>query len=264
MLQLRMKRLLVIGTFMLSPFANSETMAIVNGTSIDKKELDQMANTIVQHGQAKDTPALREKLKNILIDRELILQEAKTRGLDKTDEVRRRLNEARNEILSAALFADIIKQSPVTEAQIKARYDEWASKRKGQQEVHVQQIVTSSEQNAQKVIADLKKGANFTNLAKSQSIDPNAKQTGGDMGWGNLSEMDPVLADALKTLKPGQYSQKPYQAGTTWHVFKLEAIRDAKVPELDQVRNQVVQQLQEEKIADFVSNLRKKAKVENK
>lgn len=266
---------LLFSTLSFSAFAVAESVIVVNGVAIDKKDIDQMTNTIIENSQAKDTPTLRENVKNMLINRELILQEAKRRHLDKDPDVIRRLDEARNEILSTALFSDIVKQTPITEAQIKARYEEWANKRKGQKEVHAQQIVVTSEAEAKKLIADLnaslkkngsaKKGTAkedmFATLAKTYSIDPNAKQTGGDMGWGNLSDMDPTLANTLKELAVGQFTQTPFQAGNTWHIFKVEGIRDAKVPELDQIKGQITQQLQEELIAKTVAELRAKATI---
>ena len=97
-------------------------------------------------------------------------------------------------------------------------------------DIHARQITVGSEADALKIIDSLKKGAKFDDLAKSRSLDPAAKQNGGDMGWGNLARMEPQLAELLKDLKKGQYSSKPMQTRVGWIVFKVDDIRDAKLP----------------------------------
>ncbi|XLM19660.1 peptidyl-prolyl cis-trans isomerase, partial [Chromobacterium piscinae] len=132
----------------------------------------------------------------------------------------------------------------------------------GTKELHAYQITLGSQADAQKLIAQLKKGGKFEELAKTRSIDPNAKQTGGDMGWGNLSRMEPKLAEALKAIPKGQVSSAPYQSQLGWHVFKVADIRDAQVPSLDAVKPQLARQLQEEAIAKAVEDLRAKSKIQ--
>lgn len=244
--------------------AAAESIAVVNGAAIDKKELDTAVANVVQSsgGKAQDNPELREQLKNSLITREVILQEARKRQLDKQPLFTQRLDDIRNEMLRESLFADIAKQAPVTDAQIKDVYDKLAAQQSGSKEIHARQITLKSEADAQKVIADLKKGAKFDDLVRTRSIDPNAKQSNGEMGWGNLNRMDPPLAAALKDIRKGQTSGKPYQSPLGWHVFKVEDIRDAKLPSLDEAKPQIGRQLQEEAIAKAVEDLRAKAKIQ--
>ncbi|QEL55668.1 peptidylprolyl isomerase [Chromobacterium paludis] len=244
--------------------AAAESIAVVNGVAIDKSELDAAVANVVQSngGRVQDTPQLREQLKNSLISRQVILQEAARRGLDKQPEFIKRMDEARSELLRDALFADIVGKAGIGDAQIKARYDQEVAKFVGTKEVHPLQITLSSEADAQKLIAQLKKGGKFEELAKTRSIDPNAKQTGGDMGWGNLSQMDPKLAEALKAIPKGQISAKPFQSPLGWHVFKMVDVRDAQVPPLDAVKPQLGRQLQEEVIAKAVEELRAKSKIQ--
>ncbi|POA99905.1 hypothetical protein C2134_03960 [Chromobacterium sinusclupearum] len=244
--------------------AAAESIAVVNGVSIDKSELDAAVANVVQSngGRVQDSPELREQLKNSLISRQVILQEAARRGLDKQPEFVKRLDEARSELLRDALFADIANKASISDADIKARYDQEVAKYAGTKELHAYQITLSSQADAQKLIAQLKKGGKFEELAKTRSIDPNAKQTGGDMGWGNLSRMEPKLAEALKAIPKGQVSAQPFQSQLGWHVFKVADIRDAQVPSLDQVKPQLARQLQEEAIAKAVEDLRAKSKIQ--
>ncbi|WP_024302382.1 peptidylprolyl isomerase [Pseudogulbenkiania sp. MAI-1] len=260
----RLAALLFVAAIGVPGLAAAQAVATVNGVAIDKKEVDEAVSVLSKNsnGKVQDTPALREQIKDNLINKQLILQEAARRGLEKQPEFVERLQNVREEMLRDALIADILKQSPVTDAKIKARYDQLAAQQAGSKEVHARQIMVASEAEANKVIADLKKGKKFEDLAKALSKDPAAKQTGGDMGWGNLSQMEPKLAEALKGLGKGQSSSQPFKSGLGWHVFKIEDIRDAKLPPLNDIKAQIARQIQQEDVAKAVGELRSKAKIQ--
>jgi len=244
--------------------ALAESIATVNGKSIDKTDLDNAVAVVVQNsnGNVQDSPALRQQVKDTLINREVILQEAQNRKLDQQPAFIKHMEEVRQDMLREALFADLVKNIPITDAQLQERYNQTQSKFAGTKDIHARQITVGSEADALKIIDSLKKGAKFDDLAKSRSLDPAAKQNGGDMGWGNLARMEPQLADILKDLKKGQFSSKPMQTRVGWIVFKVEDIRDAKLPPLAEVKPQIERQLQEEAIAKAVDDLRSKAKIQ--
>ena len=244
--------------------ALAESIATVNGKSIDKTDLDNAVAVVVQNsnGNVQDSPALRQQVKDTLINREVILQEAQNRKLDQQPAFIKRMEEVRQDMLREALFADLVKNIPITDAQLQERYNQTQSKFAGTKDIHARQITVGSEADAMKVIDSLKKGAKFDELAKTRSLDPAAKQNGGDMGWGNLARMEPQLADILKDLKKGQFSSKPMQTRVGWIIFKVEDIRDAKLPPLAEVKPQIERQLQEEAIAKAVDDLRSKAKIQ--
>lgn len=260
----RLAALLIAASITMPSLALADTVATVNGTAIDKQDVDQAVTFMVNssHGQAQDTPALREDVKNRLINRVIILQEARNRKLDQQPEVKRQISQATDDILQDSLFADIIKQQPIDNAKVLARYNEISAKLSGTFEVHALQITLASEADAQKAIADLKKGARFDQLVKTRSIDPNAKANGSDMGYGNLNTMAPPLAIALKGLKPGQYTPQPFRSNIGWHVFKVVDVRASKAPEFDKIKEQIARQLQEEEISQAVNDLRNKAKIQ--
>ncbi|BBF85925.1 peptidyl-prolyl cis-trans isomerase [Aquitalea magnusonii] len=244
--------------------AMAESIAMVNGKSIDKTDLDNAVAVVVQNsnGNVQDSPALRQQVKDTLINREVILQEAQSRKLDQQPAFIKRMEEVRQDMLREALFADLVKNMQISDAQLQERYNQTQSKFAGTKDVHARQITVASEADALKIIDSLKKGAKFEDLAKSRSLDPAAKQNGGDMGWGNLARMEPQLAELLKDLKKGQYSSKPMQTRVGWIVFKVDDIRDAKLPPLAEVKPQIERQLQEEAIAKAVEDLRSKAKIQ--
>lgn len=237
---------------------------MVNGVAIDKKEVDEAVSALVKNsgGKMQDTPALRDQIKDSLVTREVIKQEATRRGLDKQPAFAEELARVREEMLRQALFMDILKQNQVTEAKVKARYDQIAGKLAGSKEVHARQIVVASEADAAKVVEDLKKGTKFEAVAKSRSKDPAVQKTGGDMGWGNLNAMEPKLAEVLKTIPKGQYNTQPFRSNLGWHIFKVEEVRDAKSPAFNDVKEQLARQMQEEELAKAVGELRAKAKIQ--
>ncbi|WP_199103668.1 peptidyl-prolyl cis-trans isomerase [Aquitalea sp. ASV11] len=244
--------------------ALAESIATVNGKSIDKTDLDNAVAVVVQNsnGNVQDSPALRQQVKDTLINREVILQEAQNRKLDQQPAFIKRMEEVRQDMLREALFADLVKNIQISDAQLQERYNQTQSKFAGTKDIHARQITVGSEADALKIIDSLKKGAKFDELAKTRSLDPVAKQNGGDMGWGNLARMEPQLADILKDLKKGQFSSKPMQTRVGWIIFKVEDIRDAKLPPLAEVKPQIERQLQEEAIAKAVDDLRSKAKIQ--
>lgn len=239
-------------------------VATVNGTVIDQSVLDQAVNQVVgaNGGRVQDTPALREDLRQRLINRELVLQAAIKAGLDKDPAFTQRMDEVRKDLLQQVFFDAAAKNRPVSEEAVKAEYDRYSAQFKGVNEVSVRQIVLPTEDAANKTIAALKKGGKFDQLAKTQSIDENSKARGGDMGWGNLAAMEAPLAEALKAIPKGQISAKPLQSSLGWHVFKVEDIRAATPAPFDAVKARIAQELQEKAVRDAVLELRQKATIQ--
>lgn len=238
-------------------------VATVNGVVIDKDTLDKVVAQVLRenNGRLQDTPALREELRQTLITRELVQQAATKGGLDKSPEFIRAMEESRKDLLQQAFFATAVKNHPVTDTQIKAEYDRYASQFSGTKEVQVHQIVLADEAAANKVIAELKKGGKFDVLVK-QSIDANSRNRGGDMGWGNLATMEPPLAAALQAIPKGQISTKPLKSSMGWHVFRIDDIRDAKPAPLDAIKQRIAHDLQNKVIQQAVGELRQKANIQ--
>ena len=238
--------------------AAAAPIATVNGTVIDQTVLDRAVSQIINAngGRVQDSPALREDV------RELVLQAATKSGLDKSPEFLTRLDEARNDLLQQAFFEAASKNRPVSDADIKAEYDRYASQFKDAKEVQVRQIILADEAAANKAIAALKKGAKFDQMAKAQSLDTASKERGGDLGWGNLATMEPPLAEALKAIGKGQISAKPLQSQMGWHIFKVEDIRNAQPVPFDSIKARIGQDLQEKAVRDAVLELRQKANIQ--
>ncbi|MFL6693447.1 MAG: peptidylprolyl isomerase, partial [Ramlibacter sp.] len=153
------------------------------------------------------------------------------------------------------------KKNPVSDADIQAEYDKFAAANGGK-EYRARHILVATEPEAKKIIADLKKGAKFDELAKKLSKDPGSGAQGGDLDWGNANSYVPEFSQALVKLNKGQMTQEPVKTQFGYHVIRLDDVRQAQLPKLDDVKPQIAQQLQQQKLAKFQQDLRSSAKVE--
>jgi peptidyl-prolyl cis-trans isomerase C len=246
------------GALALPAFA--QNVAIVNGKAIPKTRVDALAQQIAKSGRPV-TPEMQGQLKDEVITREIFVQEAQKRGLDATDDYKNQLELAKQAILIRELIADFQKNSPVTDADIKAEYDKFVAANAGK-EYRARHILVEKEDEAKAIIANLKKGGKFDEIAKKQSKDPGSGQNGGDLDWANASSYVPEFSQAMVKLTKGQTTEAPVKSQFGFHVIRLDDVREAELPKLDQVKPQIAQQLQQQKLAKFQEDLRGKAKVE--
>lgn len=260
-----MKKLFVAAVSgMLLSTAYAAPVATVNGVAIDSSTLDNAVKQLIaaSNGQAKDTPELRDEVKQRLINRQLIVDAASKAGLDKQADFIKQLENTRTELLQQAYFNQVASKVNVSDEALKTAYQQYAKQFAGMKEVNVRQIIVAKEDEAKKLIADLKKGAKFDVLARSKSIHQPSRERGGELGWGNLSAMEPVLAKALQAIPKGQISDQPLKSGLGWHIFKVEDIRDAQAAPFDKVKGQIARDLQEKAISDAIGDLRQRATIQ--
>jgi peptidyl-prolyl cis-trans isomerase C len=240
--------------------AAAQNIAIVNGKPVPKSRIDVLAAQIARSGRPV-SPELQSQLKDEVITREVFMQEAQQRGLDASEDFKAQIELARQTLLIRELFADFQKKNPVSDADIQAEYDKFVAANGGK-EYHARHILVESEVEAKKVIADLKKGTKFEDLAKKKSKDPGSAQKGGDLDWTNPSNLVPEFSQAMMKLNKGQVTQEPVKSNFGWHVIRVDEIREAQLPKLEEVKPQIAQQLQQQKLAKFQEDLRGKAKIE--
>ena len=240
--------------------AFAQNLAIVNGKPVPKSRVDVLASQISKSGRPV-TPELSDQLKDEVIAREVFMQEAQKRGLDASEDYKNQMELARQTILIRELFADWQKKNPVTDAEVKAEYDKFVTANGGK-EYKARHILVDKEDEARKIIADLGRGAKFEDLAKKQSKDPGSGANGGDLDWANAASYVPEFAQALIKLNKGETTKFPVKTQFGYHVIRVDDIRDAKMPKLDEVKPQIQQQLQQQKLAKFQQDLRTSAKVE--
>ena len=239
----------------------AQNLAVVNGKSIPLARVDAMVKQIAaQPNGQPDSPQLRSMIKEELITREILLQEADKLGLGKNDEVKTQLDMARQSILIRALVNDFVKKHPVSDADIKAEYDK-VKLQTGDTEYHVRHILVEKEDDAKAIILKLKAGAKFEDLAK-ESKDTGSAANGGDLDWATPASFVKPFSDAMVGLHKGQMTETPVQSQFGYHIIRLDDTRPAKVPALDDVKKQIVESLQQKKLQAFQEELRKKSKIQ--
>lgn len=240
--------------------ALAQNVAIVNGKPIPKERVEVLKDQVQRSGR-EVSPEMEGQIKEEVIAREIFMQEAQKRGLEASADYKAQMELARQTILIRELFNDYQTKNPVTDAEIQAEYDKFAAANSGK-EYKASHILVEKEDEAKAIIASIKKGGKFADIAKKQSKDPGSGANGGDLDWANPSSYVSEFTEALVKLKKGEMTQTPVKSQFGWHIIRLDDTRDAQLPKLDEVKPQVAQQLQQQKLAKFQEDLRAKAKVE--
>ncbi len=238
----------------------SGAAATVNGVAVPSKTLDQLVQVNVSQGQ-QDTAQLRNAIKGELIARELFLQEAQKRGIEKSADAAAALTQARQNVLIDFLIQDEITKKPVTEAEIKAEYDRQLTTLGDAQQYQLRQAVLGSEAEAKSVIASVRSGASLAKLAKDKSMDAN-KDKEGLLDWLLPSQIVPAVSNVIVNLDKGAMTAAPIQVGEAWHVIRVEDKRKFVPPAMDQAKPGIRAELLQKRRIDLLNELARKAKIE--
>ena len=236
-----------------------DAIANVNGTFISKATLAELEKEIAEKAHGQTFP--KQKLVEELVQRELLIQDAVKKQLDKSPEMQKQLEMARKSLLTQASLQDFVKKNPITDAEIKAEYD---SKVGGANatEYKARHILVKTEEEAKKLIAALDKGGDFAKLANKNSLDAKESQNGGDLGWFSPGQMVAPFSEAVAKLEKGKYSKEPVKTQFGYHIILREDSRAQTPPPLDTVKDQLTPYLQRQKVQKMLDDLRKQAKVE--
>ena len=249
----------LLAAFAAAP-AFAQNIAVVNGTPIPKARADALIDQLVHQGQ-QNTPQLQMAVREELVNREILMQEALRRGLPNRPDIKAQISVAQQTVVLRALIEDFVKNNTPTDAEVTARYNALI-KDAGGKEYHLHHILVDNEQQAKDLIAKIKAGASFEDLAKQFSKDPGSGKNGGDLDWSDPKAYVPEFADAATHLQKGQMTDTPVHTQFGWHIIRVDDVRNITPPPLEQVRPQIVQQIQQEKLQAFEEGLRKNAKIQ--
>lgn len=242
----------------------AQNVAIVNGKAVPLTRVDMLAKQMERSGRPVPADA-KDQLRDVVITREIFMQEAQKMGVDTSDEFRDQLEMVRQELLIREVFTRFQKENAVSDAEAKAEYDKFAAANAGK-EYQAHHILVEKEADAKSIIAQLKstkKGApTFEAIAKKSSKDPGSGANGGALDWAPSSSYVKEFADAMVALKKGQTTDAPVKSQFGYHIIRLDDVRDAQLPKFEEVKPQIVQQLMQQKVGMYQQELRAKAKVE--
>jgi len=255
----RLAALLLAGAIISAPaFAQSKAVATVNGQAIPQSVYDAFVSEQKAQG-APDNAELQGAVKEELIRRELLAQEAKKKGLDKKGTVPGQIELAKQAVLIRAFLTDYVQAHPISEDRLKAEY-EAIKTNLGSTEYKARHVLVEKEDDAKAIIAKLDKGEKFSELAK-QSKDPGSKDKGGELGWSSPATYVKPFGEALTKLKKGEYTKTPVKSDFGYHVIQLDDSRPMTPPPYEQVKQQLQQRASQQQIEQLVKDLRTKAKV---
>lgn len=252
---------LIAGSLISAPVLaqQGKTFAKVNGQPISQNVFDAFIAEQKAQG-APDNAELKAAVKEELVRREILSQEARKQGFDKKGEIQGQIELARQSVLIRAFLSDYVRKNAPSDAQLKAEYD-LVKKTLGGTEYKSRHILVEKEEDAKAIIAKLDKGEKFATLAK-QSLDPGSKERGGELDWSSPNAYVPPFGEALTKLKKGEYTKTPVKSDFGYHVIQLDDTRPLTPPSFEEVKPQLQQRASQMQVEKLVRELREKAKVD--
>lgn len=242
------------------PVGTDPVVAKVNGEDIKLSDVQSAAQTLPPQYRGMPIQTLFPLLLDQMVDQKALLAMAHKQNLDQDPGVKSQMAHAQEQALQNALITRTVGPE-VSEPAVRAKYDKDMAGKTGEEEVHARHILVESEDEAKKLIADLKGGGDFAALAKQHSKDPGSAD-GGDLGFFKKGDMVPPFASAAFALKPGQTVDAPVHTQYGWHVIQVLERRAAPAPTFEQSRDQIRQQMIQEGVQKLLAQARSGAKVE--
>ena len=239
--------------------AKAGAVATVNGVAVPRARLDALMQQQRARG-APDNEQTRTNVRDELVNREVLMQEAQKAGLGKSPEVLGQLDLAGQEIIISAYLRDWVRKHPVSDAEVQKEYDRVRAEQ-GDKEYRARHILVETEDQAKSLIAELKKGGKFEELAGKNSKDPGSKERGGDLDWHNPGDFDKQFSEAMMKLEKGKYTETPVRTRYGFHIIQLEDVRAGRFPPFAEVKPRIQQQLVQSRIDELIRGLRAKAQV---
>jgi len=246
---------------------DGKVIASVNGQNIMQSDYENYLRIRHQQvGPIADKDKEKQIVLDEMIDKVLLAQYADDKKLDQDPEVAALIKRVREEILAQAVKRKLLKDNPISEDDVKKRYEQEVENTH-KTEYKVRHILVKEESEAKDIIAQLQKGASFNKLAAEKSIDTQSGKNGGELGWINQGMVVPEFFDAVMKMKKGAVSTDPVKSDFGWHIIKVEDTRPLKIPTFEefmsnqQARANIYRKMQNERVSDLLKDLKGKAKI---
>jgi peptidyl-prolyl cis-trans isomerase C len=242
-------------------------LAKVGNVTITQADLEREFKTLPEFAQKLfEGSEGKEKFLEELVKKELLYQEALKKGLEKNTEYQKKVEDFRKlTLIGQLLEKEIETKAKVTDQDVKDYYEKHKEELSSINQIKAGHILVKTEDEAKKILERIKKGEDFTSLAKKYSIDIGSAKNGGDLGFFSPGQMVPEFEAAAFRLKKGEIS-KPVRTKFGYHIIRVTDKKTGKPLEFDKVRNAIFQRLSAEKQKEFfdtyIDGLRKTYKVE--
>jgi peptidyl-prolyl cis-trans isomerase C len=258
--------LMLCAAFAAPLVAQAQNIAIVNGKSVPKARADALIKQVQLQAAAQNQqlpPDIEQRVRDKVVMDEIFTQEAEKRGLMASAEYKAQMEQARQGVLTKLLTQDFAKKNVVTDDDVKGDYEKFKAQSAGT-EYRARHILVEKEDEAKALIAQIKGGASFEELAKKNSKDPGSGANGGDLDFAAPGSYVPEFSQAMVKLKKGEMTQEPVKSQFGYHIIRLDDTREAQFPPFDDVKGQLKQRMEQQKLGAFVEEVRNKAKTDYK
>jgi len=246
---------------------DSHVVARVGDKVIYDRQIDKFLSSLPPQVSAHYGAArIRREIADGFVSMEMLAWEARKRGIDKREDVQLRLDMLVDQALAREVEEDLRKNIKVTDAEIKKYYDDHQDRYGAHPRVFAHQIVLSSEPDAKTVLDKIKKGGDFSALAKQYSKDKETAPKGGDIGLIMPGKLDPVLEKEVFSLKEGELSPVVHPASGGYYILKADKVVAGQQKPYDQMKKSIENIIMREKVnkavGDLKAEIRKKTKIE--
>jgi len=243
-------------------------LAKVGNTTITQADYDREFQSLPEYAQQLFADEQgREKFLNEIINKEMLHQEALKKGLDKTPEFQKKVEEFKKVTLVTELFEkDVMAKAKVSDQEVKDYYDQHKEEFAPTTQIKASHILVKTEDEAKKVMERLKKGEKFADIAKAVSIDKGSAINGGDLGYFSKGQMVPEFENAASSMNIGDISSVPVRTQFGYHIIKVTDKKKGSIIEFEKIKAMISQKLtggkQKEAFDQYIAELKKNYKVE--
>lgn len=242
---------------------DEKVVAVVGDEKITPEEFNKIVSELPEQYRSMASEDPKQALE-MIIEQKLLLKEAKSRDLDKSEDFKKRLDYVTEQILIQELLSNEIQQkASVNEEEAKQYYESHKSEFEEPEKIRASHILVDTEKEAKDILKQLKKGADFEALAKEKSKCP-SKEQGGDLGFFTRGKMVKEFDDAAFSFEPGQMSGV-VKTQFGYHIIKVVAKRPAGAKDYDEVKDSLKQILairkQQQTVNDLVQSLKNATKI---
>lgn len=241
--------------------AADPVVATVNGQTIRLSDVQRQQTTLPEQYRALPLHMIFPALLDQMVDRRLMIAEARKAEVQKTEDYKRRMADLEERLAQDVWLSREVDRR-VTPDMIKARYEKKIKEMPAEEEVSAKHILVASEDDAKKIIEELGKGGDFAKIAKEKSTDKASGAQGGDLGWFKKGDMVKEFAEAAFALEKGKTTTAPVKTQFGYHIIRLEDRRKAGPPPLAELEDEIKGELTREAFSGMMESLRKAAKIE--
>jgi len=234
---------------------SSIVAAKINNHVISAQDVLNAINTLPQNVKKRPLPEIYPRIVNELINQYLITKRAYEEKIDLDTNVINLIQKSKDQILAKYWLNNFVRNE-TREEKINQFYDNYLKSFSRFKEANASHILVKTREEAISIIEKINKQSIFSELARIYSTGPSGKN-GGELGWFAPGQMVKGFENATFALKKGETTQEPVETKFGFHIIKLNDIRDAKPKKLDEIRENIIDQITKNSLANLEKKIRK-------